>query len=227
MSGDTMKTEQNAEILRRPIQARNTKWAAAVTRWLVRAGLRPNHISVLSMFFGALAGAFLLLGGRGETVPLRVSLLLAAAGCMQMRLLCNLFDGMVAIEGGFKTRSGEVFNELPDRVSDILIFLAAGYSHPELAWMRELGWAAALLAVLTAYVRAFGGAAGVSQPFCGPMAKQQRMAVMTFACVLGAIFAGASWGAEITRAALLIVALGCNLTIARRVLRIIGELEAR
>ena len=222
-----MKTEKTHDTLRRPIQARNSQWAGRVARSLAEIGLRPNHISVLSMFFGALAGACLLLGGRAEPAVARVVLLLSAAGCMQLRLLCNLFDGMVAIERGFKTKSGEVFNELPDRVSDILIFLAAGYSLPYLAWMRELGWAAALLSVLTAYVRAFGGAAGVSQPFCGPMAKQQRMAVMSFACVASALLSATAFSGEIIRIALLVVAVGCNLTIARRALRIIAELEAK
>ena len=33
-------------------------------------------------------------------------LFLTAAALIQIRLLCNLFDGMVAIEGGFKTKIG-------------------------------------------------------------------------------------------------------------------------
>src|SRR6478752_6844346 len=138
-----METQQrkSPEILRRPIQARNSRWAARVARFLAGSGLRPNHISLLSMLCGAFAGACFLLAPRAESLAPRVLLLLGAALGVQLRLLCNLFDGMVAIEGGFKTKSGEVFNELPDRFSDIVIFLGAGYSMPALEWLRELGWA--------------------------------------------------------------------------------------
>jgi phosphatidylglycerophosphate synthase len=212
------------ELLRRPIQARNTKWAARIGQALARSGLRPNYISTLSMVFGGLAGASLLFARPDASLKAKVLLFLCAAACMQLRLLCNLFDGMVAIEGGFKTKSGEVFNELPDRISDIAIFLGAGYAAPEL---HELGWAAALLSVLTAYVRAFGGAAGAKQFFGGPMAKQQRMAVMTAACLAAAGLAPAGSRFQIMPFALWIVAIGCGITIARRTWLIVQDLEAR
>ncbi|WP_419671255.1 hypothetical protein [Aliarcobacter butzleri] len=35
---------------------------------------------------------------------------------------------MVALEGGKSTKSGELFNDIPDRVSDSLLFIALGYS---------------------------------------------------------------------------------------------------
>ena len=63
---------------------------------------------------------------------------LAAAACIQLRLLCNLFDGMVAVEGGFKTKSGEIYNELPDRVADVLILAGAGYAMPSSEWLHSL-----------------------------------------------------------------------------------------
>src|SRR5262249_4097004 len=91
---------------------------------------------------------------------------------------------MVALEGGMKTKSGEVYNDLPDRISDSLVLVAAGYAVPGFPYGPVLGWCAALLAALTAYVRMLGGAAGLPQSFIGPMAKQQRMALLTAACVL-------------------------------------------
>ena len=39
-----------------------------------------------------------------------------------------MLDGMVAIEGGRQTKSGEIFNDLPDRIADALIFVCAGYA---------------------------------------------------------------------------------------------------
>src|SRR5262245_61447434 len=93
-----------AETTRRPIKARDTAWAAATARWLARIGMRPNAISVLSAVFAAGAGgAFVLAGATTSPVMRAAACLLAAAG-IQLRLLCNLFDGMVAVEGGYRTK---------------------------------------------------------------------------------------------------------------------------
>src|SRR5579863_1708922 len=105
----------SGEITRRPLKSRDTKWAAAIAGALARAGVRPNVISVAGTVFAALGGMCFWLAGH-STMDWRWSVLLVLAVCgMQLRLLCNLFDGMVAIEGGFKTKAGEIFNELPDR----------------------------------------------------------------------------------------------------------------
>jgi phosphatidylglycerophosphate synthase len=144
---------------------------------------------------------------------------------MQLRLLCNLFDGMVAIEGGFKTNAGELFNELPDRFSDAFIFIGAAYSVPQFAWTRELGWAVAVLGLITAYTRALGASMGAGQHFLGPMAKQQRMAVMTLACLVAAL--GPIWppATNLVPVALAVIALGCLMTIFRRCRRIAEAME--
>jgi phosphatidylglycerophosphate synthase len=134
---------------------------------------------------------------------------------------------MVAIEGGFKTKAGEIFNELPDRFSDAFIFIGAAYAMPEFAWTRELGWAAAVLAVITAYVRALGASMGAGQQFIGPMAKQQRMAVMTAACVVGSFAPVWPWLVRIIPAALALVVAGCVITIFRRCHRIAQEMELK
>ena len=143
-----------------------------------------------------------------------------------MRLLCNLLDGLVAVEGGWRTKSGEIFNELPDRISDLLLLAAAGYATRWTGWERDFGWAAAALAVVVAYVRALGGQAGAAQQFCGPMAKQQRMFLLTAACALSALEA---WMGAVPRAmtcVLAAIALGSAWTAARRSVRIVRELEA-
>lgn len=213
-------------LTRRPIKARNTRWAAEIARWLGRHGVRPNQISVASVFFATGACAALV----GTAIVSKVSpmlLFLGAAGCIQLRLLCNLFDGMVAVEGGFKTKSGEIYNELPDRFADAFILVGAGYAqgHDERSCMA--GWAAAVAAVMTAYVRTLGAAAGASQQFIGPMAKQHRMAIMTMACLLAAVGAWQKWQVSFLLWALWVVLIGCVITIGRRCVRIVRELEAK
>ncbi len=134
---------------------------------------------------------------------------------------------MVAIEGGFKTKAGEIFNELPDRFSDAFIFIGAAYSLPAFEWNRELGWAAAVLSVITAYVRALGASMGAGQHFIGPMAKQQRMALMTATCLIAA--AAPLWPVlkNVIPVALGLVAIGCIFTIFRRCGRIAREMESK
>jgi len=101
---------------------------------------------------------------------------LLGAVLSQVRLLANMFDGMVAIETRTASPVGELYNEVPDRVSDAAIFIGIGYSA---GGVTELGYAATCTAFLTAYIRAVGKVAGAKQEFCGPMAKQHRMFLVT------------------------------------------------
>jgi phosphatidylglycerophosphate synthase len=195
---------------RRPLKSRNAVWAAGLARWLAKAGVSPNQISLASVAAAAIAGCCLLRGSY-----------LAAALFIQLRLLCNLMDGMVAIEGGLRSAAGEIYNDLPDRISDALILLAAGYSLSWPAYGRELGWTATLLALMTAYVRTLGGACGLAQDFRGPMAKPQRMAVMTAACLLALLDSRA------IALALIAIIAGALVTAVLRVRGIILQLETR
>ena len=199
---------------RRPLASRDTAWARRIASLLARSSITPNQISTVSIVFAAV-GAWALVDAR----PLA---LLGAAICVQLRLLCNLLDGMVAIEGGKQSAVGALYNEFPDRIADSVLLVALGYA----ALLPWLGWLAALLAALTAYVRATGGALGIAQDFRGPMAKPHRMAVLTIACVVGA--AELYWNG--TRYALLtaaiLIAAGSALTCATRALAIARALRA-
>jgi phosphatidylglycerophosphate synthase len=187
--------------------------------------LRPNQISVLSIVFAA-GGTACFVAANGAESWARAGWMLGAAAGIQLRLLCNMLDGMVAIEGGFRTKSGEIYNELPDRFADALLLVGAGYSSSQ-SLMHELGWAAAVLAVITAYVRALGASAGASQYFLGPMAKPHRMATLTIACILEMFVALSRSGFAAIRLALILIVVGSLITIGRRCARIIRELESK
>lgn len=207
------------------MRSRDTAWAKATAAWLARLGVRPNVISVASVFFAGLAGLGFFGSGRLEG-PWNGWALVGAAAGMQLRLLCNLFDGMVAVEGGFRTKSGEIYNELPDRVADVVILLGLGYARPDDAWLVALGWMGSVLAVLTAYVRALGAVAGAGQHFEGPMAKPQRMALLTGAAVVGAVLEWFNVDWPWARWVLGVLVAGCVITVVRRVIRIIRHLES-
>lgn len=197
---------------RRPIAVRGSGWAQRIAAALARSRLTPNQISMLSVLF-ALAGAWALLALPGAAGAL------ACALAIGLRLLCNLFDGMVAVEGGKGTATGVLYNELPDRLADSLFLVALGYAIA-LPW---LGWLAALLAALTAYIRALGGALGQAQDFRGPMAKPHRMWLLGVALVLAALLP--AWHQPLLLATASIIAAGSALTCVTRTRAIAARLK--
>ncbi len=199
---------------RRPIAARASSWAASLSAALARSSTTPNQISLLSVFFAAVGAAVLFWA-------LSVSALLLCAVCVQLRLACNLLDGMVAMEGGKKTATGALYNEFPDRVADSLLIVALGYA----AGTPWLGWLGALRAALTAYVRVFGGSLGQPQDFRGPMAKQHRMAVLTVACLVGAVEMYLNGSRYSLLAATIAIAAGSLLTCINRTRSIAAHLR--
>jgi len=215
------------EITRRPLKTRSRRSMRRLAAWLAGHGVTPNTISICSLLFAAIASGQMI-ASRFAASPARTLLLLGSAAGIQMRLLCNLLDGMVAVEHGRRTLSGEIFNEVPDRFADVALLAALGYALPGYPAAAELGWAAALAAVLTAYIRAFGGALGLSQNFSGPMAKPHRMAVLTFACLLSSVegFLHLQRG-TILWVALWIILIGSAWTCVRRLLSISRELRLR
>lgn len=170
---------------RRSLRTRDKAWAHALAMWLARKGISPNLISIFSMVFaGGAMWLFLIAGDQVGSVRI-VGAWVGALACVQARLLCNLMDGMVAVEGGKGSPEGAVYNDLPDRVADVLIFVGAGYSAPgepgivKLFHIIPLGWCCAVASVWTAYIRVLGASLTGRHDFCGPMAKQHRMAVLT------------------------------------------------
>jgi len=207
---------------RRPLKSRQTKWANALASLLVRWRVRPNAISLFSIVFAALACAGFLLSRDALGAQRLVWLIVAAAG-IQLRLLCNLLDGMVAVEGKMGSKVGEIYNDFPDRIADPLIIVPAGYAIA----LPELGWLAGLLAVMTAYVRVLGGSMGVPQDFSGPMAKPQRMATLTIAAIADGVAGLYHWQGRLLAIALALIVLGTIVTMARRTARTARELRAR
>lgn len=216
----------NAAPPRRPLKTRQRAWAQALAKLLTRAGVAPNAISLASLVFAIVAGVCLAWTTRAGGLG-RAGLFLAAAACIQLRLLCNMLDGMVAVEGGKRTVYGEILNDMPDRFADVAILVGAGYSIANFSWGRELGWLAATLAVITAYIRLLGGSMGVTQYFLGPMAKPHRMALLTGACVISVFENYLGLGGKTIALALILMVVGMLVTCVRRTLRIVSDLKKR
>lgn len=141
-----------------------------------------------------------------------------------------MLDGMVALASGKASARGEILNDLPDRISDVVIFIGAAHS----GWMNPfIGYWVAIFALLTAYVGMFGQAVGVQREFSGVMSKPWRMVMLH----LGAwVTLGCLWwnGGSVRFGSLtvldwacLIVTAGCVQTMFIRLKRIMAALREK
>ena len=113
---------------RRQLATRRAGWAVALARWLARTGVRPNGGVDRGHRVRRGAADWRSCAPDGFAPRGARCLLMAAAAGIQLRLLCNLLDGMLAVEEGLKSKTGDIYNEVPDRLADILILVGAGYS---------------------------------------------------------------------------------------------------
>lgn len=218
--------EPSEPINRRQLATRGAAWARGLARALGRLGIKPNQISVASVVV-AIGGAYAFFAVHDRTGGDAARFLVLGAIGIQLRLVCNMLDGLLAIEGGLKSKTGDLYNEIPDRVADVALLLGAGYALQHTRWGITLGWTAALLAVLTAYVRLLGGSLGLKQDFSGPMAKQHRMFTLTVGALVAAeeVARGETiWPLAI---ALALIVIGSAVTLVRRTVRIARDLEGR
>ncbi len=212
-----------APTSRRPIADVFRKLANSSTRLCVQLGIHPNTVSLLSIVAAAGAGACFL---YSRSWP---ALLIAGAALCYLRLWLNMLDGMVALASGKASRWGEILNDLPDRLSDVLIF--AGVAHSGLCNPYLAYWVA-IAALLVAYVGTFGQAVGVQREFSGVMAKPWRMVALH----VGSWIALADiwfWDGDVHVAygltwidwAHVVILLGCVQTIWIRLARILRSLR--
>jgi phosphatidylglycerophosphate synthase len=152
---------------RRPIAAIFRRTANAAVRLCLTTGISPDAISYSSI--AAAIGAALCFWKSAQYPAL---LIIAPFVCF-LRLWFNMLDGMVAVAAGKASLRGEIVNDLPDRLSDVIIFVGVAHS----GWLHHpiLGYWAAIFALLTAYVGLFGQAIGAGRQFAGIMSKPWRM----------------------------------------------------
>ena len=212
-----------APTSRRPIANLFRSTADAATRFSVRHRIHPDAISYLSIV--AAAGAAICFWKSGDAPLL---LIIAPAFCY-LRLWLNMLDGMVAIASGKASPRGELLNDLPDRVADILIFTGVAHS----GWMNPIfGYWAAIFAIMTAYVGIFGQAIGGQREFGGWMSKPWRMVVlnigawMTFA-ILWKAGSARFGGLTVLDWTCIAVIAGCVQTITVRLRKIMSAAQSK
>ncbi|QJD66397.1 CDP-alcohol phosphatidyltransferase family protein [Xanthomonas campestris pv. badrii] len=204
------------------------QWRRRWARALRGRGATPNGVSWVGIAFAAVAGLMFYVGVSAPAREGVMPLLLAVLG-LQGRLWCNRMDGVLARQAHMISRAGEVYNDAPDRLSDVLVCVGLGYGlQPGLPWAAQLGWAAALCCVATAYVRMLGLACGTPEPRQGPMSRVQRMHWLSLAALLAVPLQwigqprSAAW---LLSGALAVLIAGALLTVVLRLRTIVRTLE--
>jgi phosphatidylglycerophosphate synthase len=214
---------------RRPIADVFRLTADVPVRICVRLGIHPDAVSYSSLVASAAAAVCFWQSGKYPV------LLIPAALLCYVRLWLNMLDGMVALASGKASKRGEILNELPDRISDVLIFVGA--AHSGLCAVLGGYWAA-IFALLTAYVGMFGQALGVERPFSGVMTKPWRMVTLHVGAwiTLALIWWGGGEeniskmslaGLTVLDGTYLVVIAGCVQTIVVRLMRILRALREK
>ncbi|MFN0059504.1 MAG: CDP-alcohol phosphatidyltransferase family protein [Planctomycetota bacterium] len=189
----------------------------------MRHDVHPNTVSYASIVAASCAA---ICFWQSSAVP---ALLLAGPAFCYLRLWLNMLDGMVALASGKASRTGEIANELPDRVSDVVIFVGVAHSglcHP------LSGYWVAIFALLVAYVGTLGQAVGVQREFSGVMAKPWRMVTLHLGAwiTLGLLWSGhrVQLGERLTvlDATHFVIVVGCVQTLVIRLARIVRALRA-
>jgi len=208
---------------RRPIASILRRTADLAVRLCVRWGISPDAVSYSSIVAAAIAGVCFWQSGHW------LVLVIPAAVFCYVRLWLNMLDGMVALAANKASLRGEMLNDLPDRLSDAMIFAGvaeSGYCHP------ATGYWAAIFALFTAYVGTFGQVLGVGRQFGGIMSKPWRMVVLHLGSWLMAGLLWAGHSPELGSLTVLdwtnlLVILGCTQTIIVRLRKILRGLAER
>src|SRR5437588_9199015 len=132
---------------RRPIAQMFRRTGDGATNLCVRLGIPPDAISYLSIVAALAAALCFWKSGRN------LWLLIIAPLFCYLRLWFNMLDGMVAVAAGKASARGEIVNDLPDRISDVIIFVGVAHSH---LMNPVIGYWTAILSLFTAYVGLLG-----------------------------------------------------------------------
>ena len=160
---------------RRPIAGMFRRTAHGAVRIAVAAHIHPDVFSYASIAAAAGAAWFFWIS---RTHP---RFIVIAVGLAFVRLWLNMFDGMVALAAGKASKRGEIVNDLPDRISDVLIFVGVAHS----GWCNAFyAYWVAIAAVIVAYVGLFGQAVGVQREFSGVMAKPWRIVALSIGALV-------------------------------------------
>lgn len=189
-----------------------------VARALAAAGIRPNHITALSMVVAA-GAAYLLATGH----------FMIGVWVFFVAITCDLIDGLAARSQGAESAAGAFFDSWADRATEGLV-LGGLALYGRDTWLVGLSIWALVASYLVSYARARGEALGVSCKV-GLMQRPERMFLLVVAIFFSPL--AALWlepGAQqpvfhFAQAGVGILALLSTVTAVRRARWIMGALD--
>jgi len=181
---------------------------------LVRAGVKPNHLTFAAVVGSIAVGAFL--AGAG---PLRIAFLLLPAWFL-LRMALNAIDGMMAREHRLASNLGAVLNELGDVVADVALFLPLARLAPGAAWAAI---AFALVAVLSETCGILAQALGAGRRYDGPMGKSDRALLVGLMGLVAALWPATTAAWWILLAAGAVLGVWTCVNRIRMALRVLAE----
>jgi CDP-diacylglycerol--glycerol-3-phosphate 3-phosphatidyltransferase len=132
---------------------------------LARLGVRPNHITLFSLFIALVASVALGLGW----LMLGAWLLVAAASC-------DLLDGLLARKTGGGSKAGAFLDSFADRCAESLVFGGIAY-YGAGGWLTGVAVWAMIASLLVSYARARAQALDVDCAV-GLMQRPERMLLL-------------------------------------------------
>jgi CDP-diacylglycerol--glycerol-3-phosphate 3-phosphatidyltransferase len=167
-----------------------------VVRFLARAGVTANQITVLAVVLSLATGGALLIW------PWAMLLVPAA---LLIRMALNAIDGMLAREHDQKSRLGAVLNELGDVISDVALYMPFARAPGVNRWLVVLVVVLALIGELAGVVALEIGAA---RRYDGPMGKSDRAVFFgTIALLIGLGVDAGPWTTIVLTVAAVLAAL--------------------
>lgn len=178
---------------------------------LIRSRVSANALTWTALFVSIGGGMALALSDRS------VWLLFVVPVLAVVRLGLNALDGMVASATHTSTSTGEVLNELSDRMADVAWIVGLGFI---VGFPLALGALGAVL--LSSYAGMLGKAVGGRRLYGGVMAKADRMIVLALAAPIAAYA-----GDRVLEWATWLIGIGAFVTLVERVMTIYRELHAK
>ena len=152
---------------------------------LARRGVAPDAVTLSAIPVGLVAGACIL---ASSSVP---PLLLVVPVLAAVRLILNLIDGALARRTGRTHARGEVYNEVGDRVTDLLFLVPVAFVPGADRTTVLLG---ALGAVLASFIGLTTRAAGGERIYRGILSKPGRMVLVGGFAVAAFALGPSTWG---------------------------------
>lgn len=155
-----------------------------VVAGLERAGVSPDAVTLSAIPLAAVGTALLLVS---PAVP---GVLLAIPFVAVARLVLNLLDGSLARRTGRIHPRGELYNELADRIADILLLAPVAFLPGA---QRETVLLGVVVAGFASYAGLAPKAAGAERVYRGILSKPGRMALLAVSSLAVVLVGDAAW----------------------------------